>query len=143
MKLFSNKKRSVHEGPYPMKLLKRGPMPDLKSIPKMEALSFRRPEQPNSIVNAMCEYQAMLDAIRDGFINRAKAEIPNDKIERSNHFKAFGYFSDAAVVGICKLSKNNILDIPIHNPDIAPLAEALRTRQTKTLASGIDLIWPT
>ena len=66
MKLFSNKKRSVHEGPYPMKLLKRGPMPDLKSIPKMEALSFRRPEQPNSIVNAMCEYQAMLDAIRDG-----------------------------------------------------------------------------
>ena len=140
MRLFSSKKRSVHEGPYPMELLKRGPMPDLKSIPKMEAISFRRPEQPNSIVNAMCEYQAMLDAIRDGFINRAKAEIPNDKIKRSNHFKAFGYFSDAAVVGICKLSSNNILDIPIHNPDITPLAEALRTRQTKTLASGIDLI---
>ena len=75
-----------------MELLKRGPMPDLNSIPKMEAISFRRPEQPNSIVNAMCEYQAMLDAIRDGFINRAKAEIPNDKINGQTTLKHLATF---------------------------------------------------
>jgi reductive dehalogenase len=140
MRFFSDKKRPVHMGPYPTELLKRGPMPDLNLVPKMQAISFRRPEVPHSIVNAMCEYQAMLDAIRDGFINKAKAEIPTDQIERANHLKAFGYFSDAAMVGICSLSENAILSNAIANPDITPLAKALRTRQTKTLASGIDII---
>tara|TARA_B110000116_G_scaffold76506_2_gene66385 strand:+ start:831 stop:4055 length:3225 start_codon:yes stop_codon:yes gene_type:complete len=140
MRFFSNKKRPVHMGSYPTELLKRGPMPDLNKVPSMEAISFHRPGAPESIVNAMCEYQAMLDAIRDGFINKAKGEIPTDELERTNHLKAFGYFSDAAMVGVCSISESNILSRPIKNPHIAPLAEALRTRQTKTLASGIDMI---
>jgi len=140
-RFFSAKNRPVHLGPYPVEKLKRqSVMPDLASMPEMENLSFRRPEAPESIVNAMGEYQAMLDAIRDGLVNKAIAEIPTDPAQRSEHLKAFGFFSDASMIGICELSQTSILYQAIHNPDIARLAEDLKTRQTKTLASGIDVI---
>ena len=54
-------------GPYPVESLKRGAMPDLNSVTSMKPLSYRREETPENIVNAMCEFQAMLDAIRDGW----------------------------------------------------------------------------
>ena len=127
-------------GPYPLERLLRGNMPDISGTTPLEKLSFRRPEAPENIVNAMREYQAMLDAIRDGMVNKAVAEIPDDPKERADHFKSFGYFSDAAIVGICELPETSLLGSPIENPDIDNLAEALRTRQTKTLAAGIDVI---
>ena len=40
----------------------------------------------------MAEHQAMLDTIRDGLVNSARAEIPSDPGERSRHLKSFGYF---------------------------------------------------
>jgi len=128
-------------GPYPTERLRRldGPA-DLSAVPPMQSLSFRRPEAPESIVNAMGEYQAMLDAIRDGLVNRAVAEIPDDPVERANHLKGFAHFNDASMVGICRLTPEALLAEPIVNPDIDRLAEDLRTRQTKTLASGIDVI---
>ncbi len=140
MKLFSDKNRPVHMGQYPTERLKRIDTVDLNTAPEMQTLSFRRPEAPDNIVNAMGEYQAMLDAIRDGLINKTKADIPTDPTERAHHIKGFGYFSDASMIGICRLDDQAILADPIQNPDIERLAHALRTRQTKTLASGIDVI---
>ena len=139
-RFFSDKKRPVHLGPYPIESLKRGTMPDLNSVTPMKSLSFHREEAPENIVNAMREYQAMMDAIRDGLVNKATAQIPSDPQERANHLKAFGYFCDASMVGICQLPSTAILPKAIMNPDIESLAEALRTRQTKTLAAGIDMI---
>ena len=140
MKLFSDKNRPVHMGPYPLERLKRGVMPDLSELPAMKSLSFNRPKAPENIINAMGEYQAMLDATGDGLVNKTMAEIPTNPLERSNHIKGFGYFCDAAMIGVCKLPNSAILDDPVINSDVARLAKALRTRQTKTLASGIDLI---
>ncbi|MDD9720223.1 reductive dehalogenase domain-containing protein [Sulfitobacter sp. PR48] len=140
-RLFSDKNRPVHMGPYPTELLARaGQMPELSTVPQMAQLSFERSDDPLSILNAMREHQAMLDAIRDGLINRGISEVPEDLRERANHLKAFGYFSDAAVVGVCKLPAEAVLETPFRNPDIDRLAQDLRTRQTKTLASGIDMI---
>ncbi|MBB5516310.1 reductive dehalogenase [Rubricella aquisinus] len=140
MKLFSDASRPVHLGRYPLERLKRGAMPDLGRVPAFTPISFTRPEAPDSIVNAMGEYQAMLDAIRDGLVNKVPSEIPSDLTERANHLKGFGYFSDATMVGICELPDAARLTSPYRNPDIDRLAEDLRTRQTKTLASGIDMI---
>ncbi len=112
----------------------------LAELPAFEPLSFRRPEAPEALVNAMAEYQACMDAIRDGLVNMARAECPADPTERANHLKAFGYFEDISMVGICVLPREAHLAEPVRNPDIDRLAEELRTRQTKTLASGIDLI---
>ncbi len=128
-------------GPYPTERLARaGTMPDLTDVPDSAPLSFARSEDPFSIVNAMREHQAMLDAIRDGLVNKAVADAPAGPLVRAAHLKAFGYFCDAAVVGICKLPQTARLATPHQNPDVARLAHDLRTRQTKTLAAGIDHI---
>jgi len=141
LRFFSDKTRPVHMGPYPTERLARsGQRPDLGAVPPMRPLSFDRATDPRSIVNAMREHQAMLDAIRDGLINRVVADAPTDPIERSNHLKAFGYFCDSAAVGVCALPHEALLPQPFVNPDIGQLAHDLRTRQTKTLASGIDMI---
>ncbi len=141
MRIFSSKTRPVHMGPYPLELLARSDeAPDLAQIVPMQPVSFQRPEAPQSIVNAMGEYQAMLDAIRDGLVNKARGDCPSDPVERANHLKAFGYFSDASMAGTCALPADAVLKTPIRNRDIDRLANDLKTRQTKTLASGIDLI---
>ncbi len=141
VRFFSDKNRPVYMGSFPVERLARAKAPvDLTTIPLTGPVAFNRPEDPNSIVNAMGEYQAMLDALRDGLVNKTMAEIPDDPTARANHLKAFGYFCDAAMIGICRLPDAAILDTPIQNPDIARLANDLRTRQTKTLASGIDVI---
>jgi len=141
MRFFSTKNRPFHLGPYPLERLKRrDTLPDLTQVPPSVPLQFTKLETPHSLVNAMGEYQAMMDAIRDGMTNGQKAEVPSDPEERANHVKSFGYFSDASMMGICKMPKSAALDVPVRNPEIDRLAEDLRTRQTKTLASGIDVI---
>ncbi|SHI94042.1 reductive dehalogenase [Shimia gijangensis] len=138
--IFSTKKRPVHLGPYPLERLVRCAMPSFEGLTPFQPLSFHRPEQPESIVNAMGEFQAMMDAIRDGFVNKAMAAIPSDPQERADHLKAFGYFSDASMVTTGPLPIEALLPVAIRNPDIDRLSHALKTRQTKTLASGIDVI---
>ncbi|MCK5751047.1 MAG: NAD-binding oxidoreductase, partial [Oricola sp.] len=141
IRFFSDRNRPVHMGPYPLeRLARRDSNAELSTVPDMPRLSFHRPDTPESLVNAMGEYQAMLDTIRDGLVNRVRSEIPNDPQERSNHLKGFGYFSDASMIGTCRLTNAVLLAEPIRNPDIDRLKHDLRTRQTKTLASGIDMI---
>ncbi|MEM7022785.1 MAG: reductive dehalogenase domain-containing protein, partial [Pseudomonadota bacterium] len=141
LRFFSDKNRPVHLGPYPLERLRRIEEPaDLDRVPPMRQVVFGRADAPHSIVNAMAEYQAMMDAIRIGLVNKARSACPEDPLERARHLKAFGYFCDAAMVGVCGLPESAVLTEPLRNPDIDRLAEDLRTRQTKTLASGIDLI---
>jgi len=90
IRFFSDKDRPPHLGPYPVELLNRTSKADLSQVPPMAPISFHRPDAPQSIVNAMREHQAMLDAIRDGLVNKAVAEAPEDETERANHLKAFG-----------------------------------------------------
>lgn len=140
IRFFSDKNRPVHLGPYPLERLERGGTPDYSAVPKFKPLSFLRPEDPLSLVNAMDEYQAMMDAIRDGITSPKRSTIPDDPAERAQHLKSFAYFSDAAMVGAGLLPDAARLSEPVRNPGIDRLAEELRTRQTKTLASGIDMI---
>ena len=141
LRFFSDKNRPVHRGPYPTELLGRlDAVPNLSAVPEAPHLTYQRDADPRSVINAMREHQAMLDAIRDGLINKAVAEAPEDRQERSDHLKSFGYFADAAIVGTCLLPDAALLDAPRLNPDVGRLANDLKTRQTKTLAAGIDMI---
>ncbi len=130
----------MHFGPFPLEALDRQEVVDLAGLPAMKGLSFRRPEDPASIVNAMQDYQAMLDATRDGMIKREMSEIPDDLRERSNHLKSFGYYCDASMVGVCAIPDEAWLTTPLANPDVDRLADKLRTIQPKSLAAGIDVI---
>jgi len=140
-KLFSDRDRAVHLGPYPLERLARtDAAPDLVTVPAMRPVPFRRADAPHSINNAMAEYQAMLDAIRIGLVARVRSACPDNHQDRADHLKAFGYFSDASMAATCVLTPACLLPEPFRNPDIERLAADLRTRQTKTLAAGIDLI---
>ncbi|MEQ6248939.1 2Fe-2S iron-sulfur cluster-binding protein [Sulfitobacter sp. HNIBRBA3233] len=140
-RIFSDARRPVHAGPYPCEMLARQKdLPDLEAIAVSPALTFARAEDGPSIINAMRDHQAMMDAIREGLVNGAVAEVPDDPLTRAQHLKAFGYFCDAAGVGICEIPGAAVLARPHLNPDLARLSEDLKTRQTKTLASGIDSI---
>ena len=148
MQFFSDAKRPVDLGPYPLERLSRIQrsgvnLPDPAehtAVPAMQPLVLRQPEQPESITNAMADYQAMMDAIRIGVTHKNKSGCPEDLHERAKHIKGFGYFNDASMVGICEIPSHARLDSSIRNPDIDALAEILATRQTKTLSSGIDVI---
>jgi reductive dehalogenase len=140
-RLVSYAKRPFHLGPYPMEKLKRSARaPDLAALPCEPALSFRRPNDPVSIVNAMQDYQAMLDATRDGLVKRERATIPDGSTERANHLKSFGYFCDGSMVATCAITSDCWRESAVRNPDVERLSEKLRTMQTKTLAAGIDVI---
>ena len=137
-RIFSNRNRPLHAGALPTERLPKQRSVALRAVPTMRALRFEGPK--GSIIHAMAEHQAMLDAIRDGATNPAKSEIPAEPVARTDHLKAFATFCDATLVGVCRLGSEDHLADPIQNPEVATLAEALRTRQTKTLAAGIDLI---
>lgn len=140
-RIFSTKNRPFHLGPYPLERLKRvDGEPDLSQAPTPTTLDFHRLDTPHSLVNAMGEYQAMMDVIRDGTVNPVLSTAPSDLVERSNHMKAFGYFQDASMIGVCRLPRDAFLAKPTRNPDIDRLAHDIRTKQTKTLSSGIDVI---
>ena len=139
VRFFSDKTRPIHMGPYPSELLARCEQPMLRGVPEQTQLMFTS-DKPHSVINAMREHQAMLDAIRDGLINRGQSDIPSDIQERTDHLKAFGFFNDAAAVGICCITDTDRLEVPFRNHDINRLTHDLQTRQTKSLASGIDMI---
>jgi reductive dehalogenase len=138
-RLFSDRKRPVHLGPYALERLIRTDEA-VRDVPAMTQLSFDRSETPQNIVNAMSPFMAMMDTIRDGLVAPVRSTIPCDLSERANHLKAFGYFQDASMMGVAQMPSKARLEKPMVNPGIPVLAEMLRTRQTKTLAAGIDLI---
>jgi hypothetical protein len=80
-KLFSDRNRPVHMGRYPTELLKRSRvMPDLEGLAPWPDLSFERPAGSHSLVPAMAEFQAMMDAVRDGAQNsRRQIFLPTQK----------------------------------------------------------------
>ena len=139
-KLFSYKNRPVHFGPFPLEKLARQDQADFSRVPRIQQVLFRRPEDPLSLVNAMQEYQAMLDATREGLVKREVATIPDDPMERANHLKSFGYYCDATMVAICDIPEQAWLETPLKNPDVDRLAVKLKTLQPKTFAAGIDVI---
>ena len=140
-KFFSDRNRPVHMGRFPTERLKRtSHCPDLSGLAPWPNLDFQRPAGSSSLVPAMAEFQAMMDAVRAGRPSPVISEIPNDLQERSNHLKAFAYFNDISMVGVAALAADDHLATPRHNPQVARLAHALSTRQTKTLAAGIDMV---
>ena len=142
MKLFSYKNRPVHLGPYPLERLRRQrEMPDLAAVPAMQPVSYVDASDPEALANAMARYIGMLDVVRDGAVTALKAEIPDDRQERSNHLKAAGCYYDATMMGICALPREALLAEPIRNPAVAGLVAELEKGQPKTFAAGIDVIY--
>jgi len=141
MRFFSYKNRPVHLGPFPLeRLARQDAAPDLSRVPDMVPVSFNDASNRDNLINALGPYAAMLDAIRDGMVKKERGIIPSDPLERSNHLKAFSYYHDSSQAGVCALTPEMFLKQPIFNSGVDALAHDLATKQTKTLASGIDVV---
>ncbi len=96
MKLFSNRKRPVHLGPYPLERLPRtNAVPSLSGVRRPQE---RRPAGDQSAVDAYSFYLDLLDSQRAGDV-APTAPVPDDPVERSQNVKAGLYFLDADMVG--------------------------------------------
>ncbi|MCP5038484.1 MAG: 2Fe-2S iron-sulfur cluster binding domain-containing protein [Rhodobacteraceae bacterium] len=139
-RLRSYRSRPAYLGPYPLEgLARQDATTGLEALTPQPAISFHS-ENELSIINAMGEYQAMLDATRDGLVKPERAIIPDDPVERSNHLKGFGYYCDAAHVGICEVPDTAWRETPVSNPDTIKLSHKIDTMQVKTFAAGVDMI---
>lgn len=139
-RLLSYRNRPAHLGPYPLeKLARQDHASGIDALSPQPGLSFHS-DDPVSIKRAMGEYQAMLDATRDGLVKPEPAVIPDDPRERAEHLKGFGYYCDAAQVGICQIPRAAWRDHRVENPDVSRLAGKINTMQVKTFAAGIDVI---
>ena len=141
MKWHSTAKRPVHLGPLPLEQLRRlATAPNLSALVPDTPLDFASSTDRLSLIPAMDDYMAMLDAVRVGLKN-PPAVCPEDGEERARHLKAFGYFNDASLMAVCAFDPAmDRLIPPFRNPGIDRLAHRLQTEQTKTLAAGIDVI---
>ncbi len=140
MRLFSTRHRPVHLGPFPLeRLARRSDMPSLDAVPPMQPLSFDDPD-PASLAHAMARYITMFDLVRDGPLQAAPAEIPDDPVERAQHLKAAAHYFDVSMVGLCALPRAALLAEPIRNPAVAALGEELERSQPKSFAAGMDMI---
>ncbi len=140
MRLFSNRHRPVHLGPYPQERLPRRPgLPELARVPPMRALRFDAADAL-SLSHAMARYMAMFDLVRDGPVQAAPAEIPDDPAERSRHLKAAAAYFDVPMAGVCAVPREARLAVPIRNPAVVALGEELERSQPKSFAAGLDMI---
>ncbi|WP_417588995.1 reductive dehalogenase [Pararhodobacter oceanensis] len=139
--IFSTRGRPFHLGSFPFeRLARRDQAADLSGTPPCDPVSFDHTTTPRSLVNAMRDYQAMLDVLRGGLPSSQKAGCPDDPQERARHIKSYGYFQNVPMVGIGRFDSSLKLEQPFANPEIDRLAEDLKTKQVKSLASGIDVI---
>ncbi len=131
MRLFSHKSRPVHMGQIPMERLGRTSTDTSDQVSSTGLLTAAFPKRHfgSSISDFMCA----LDAVREGPVKPHEADIPADPVERTNHFKAAGYFLDAAIVGITPILPTHFLDARHQHPNLDGLAfqaskEKLRLR---------------
>ena len=140
VKLFSDAKRPVYIGLLPLESLVRSSAAYLDAVLPFAPLGFGTGHPPHSIIHAMRDDQAMMDAIQDDPVAAVRSKPTDNPQHRAEHLEAFGYFSDASMVGVGPVSKSAGLPNPVRTRDIDWLAADLQTRQAKTLAVGIDLI---
>ena len=124
MKIFSNKNRPVHLGPYPLERLARcEEIPALAAVDSMEPMQVEIPDQPLSMSNAFRDYINFFDRVRSGEAAERKAPVPDSIEERSRHLKAAAYFLDASMVGICRIDSVAVLKTPLVNESLLQAEE--------------------
>jgi len=94
MRLFSNAKRPVHLGPYPLERLPRAdtaPATGTASLP---------PVQDSALAPSIAPYKQLFASLRDGEIAPLADPLTDDPVERANNLKAGIYFLDADQAGV-------------------------------------------
>jgi reductive dehalogenase len=134
MKLFSNRRRPVHLGPYPLEGLPRAFEPQAAEV---IATSKRRNPPAAGLASTARRYRDALLGSEQIPVASAKAPHPITPVACSNEIKAACYFLDAAAVGVCELrTTDDSPDIGDGRFAVVFLVEHRREPEPANLASG-------
>ena len=103
MKLFSNKRRPVHLGPYPLERLERTSWVPGLPVERKPRPARKRSKSPLRFADVADGYLNLLDQWQDGVVAPEKAPIAEDAQELTCQMKAASYFMDASMVGACEI----------------------------------------
>lgn len=107
MRLFSNKRRPVHLGPFMLERLPR--LPDALSEPVNLAAygGGPSPDRPStgpwSVTPSVRKYADLFDQLRDGGVAETRAPIPDDPAVLADNLKAGAYFLDMDQVATARI----------------------------------------
>jgi reductive dehalogenase len=102
VKLFSNRDRGFHLGPFPLERLARSPMPE----GEVHGVRPPRPTPPaaaSGLAAVLGGYLDLFLQFSDGRPAGERAPIALDAVEIANDLKAGGYFLDASMMACCSL----------------------------------------
>jgi ferredoxin len=111
MRIFSNRKRPVHLGRFPLERLARAPVSEPVLLSVKHALP---PKEGDNILAQICrDYCAIYERFRSGAPAGEKAPYPEDPQERSNELKSMALFFDATMTATCAVPAAALLGAPI------------------------------
>lgn len=100
MKLFSNRTRPVHLGPYPVEWLART---DSGAFPGGHLPAAQGMPGPWALSHVSATYRQVYNDLRQGRQAAGEAPVPDDLAERARNAKASGYFLDASLMGVAAI----------------------------------------
>lgn len=103
MRIFSNRRRPVHLGRFPLERLPRAAL-DKAAVRKLRELPVASgiPER-NTLARLCREYCAIYERFRSGTPAAEKAPYLEDPLERANELKSLAHFFDATMVATCAI----------------------------------------
>lgn len=132
MRIFSNRARPVHLGPFPLERVARATaVPDLAGV--RDAFPVASATPLGRIVN---EYIALFEQFRAEAPAPERAPYPGDAQRLANELKANCYFLDASLAGCCEIPDSAWTGarIPGHRWALAVLVEYARLPEPGNLA---------
>ena len=113
MRLFSNKRRPVHLGSYPLERLRRSPHHE-HTLAAVKRCLPSAPASSGNVLAGICrEYGRVYEQFRSGAPAAEKAPYLSDPADRANELKSLSYFFDATLAGTCAIAPIAWLDSPI------------------------------
>jgi len=113
MRLFSNRRRPLHLGSYPLERLPRAPASEA-TLAAARNLSHAQAAAPDNVLAKICrDYSRIYESFRAGDPVAERAPYFESPRERANELKSLALFFDATLVGACAIPDIARLDASI------------------------------
>src|SRR3954469_23171641 len=113
MRIFSNRKRPVHLGRFPLERLARAPLEAGGLADVKRRFSTQEGPPPNQLAQICREYCAIYERFRTGAAAPIKAPYVEALAERSAELKSMGFFLDATLAATCAVPREAWLGAPL------------------------------
>jgi reductive dehalogenase len=108
MRIYSNRDRPSHLGPYALERLARLDSVEPRSLPLCVDACAAHPDAIGAEIET---YAALFRRFLGGAVAPRSPAVPDDPVRRAENLKASAYFLDAALAGTCVVAEADRLDL--------------------------------